>query len=204
MDNQAENAAYSLATCWPVLFIVAGVALIVGIIIGALIFRKGTSGSSMEKFIMVLSGIFVVCAVIFQTIGMMEPFSSIVTTIFTSVIFSWLLTRVSGKKEWQEREQELALRSYRHIDYIESASKTAEQTINQYISGDKTDEIDAKQKLILSNAMDYIGYIRGGIKTCKMDWYDLMSQEGQSKFSPTEAADQIVNVSDLDISQEDA
>lgn len=203
MDNQAENVVCSLLDLWPILCLVAGVALIVGFLIGALVFKKKTSGSSMEKFIMVLSGMFMVVAVIFQSIGVMEPFASVVTTIFTSVVFSWLLTKVSGKAEWQEREQELALRSYRHIDYIESASKTAEQTIKQYISGEKPTEISEAQKLVLSNAMDYIGYIRGGIKTCKMDWYDLMSQEGQSKFSSGEVANQVVNVSDLDISQED-
>ncbi len=204
MENQAENTVCSLSGCWWILVLVAGSALLVGIIIGALVQKKGASGSSMDKFIMVLSGIFVVGAVICQTLGVMEPFSSVVSTIFTSVVFSWLLTKVSGKGEWQEREQELALRSYRHIDYIESASKTAEQTIKQYISGEKGAEITPEQKLVLSSAMDYIGYIRGGIKTCKMDWFDLMSQEGQSKFSSREAANQVVDVSALDISQEDA
>lgn len=204
MDNQNENTVCSLFDFWPALCIIAVAALIVGIIIGALLFKKETPGNFMEKLITILSGFFVVGAIVFQTVGLMESFSIIVTTIFTSVVFSWLLTRVSGKKEWQEREQELALRSYRHIDYIESASKTAEQAINQYIADRGEGEITPEQKLVLSRAMDYIGYIHGGIRTCKMDWYDLMSQEGQSRFSPLEATDQIVDINNVSINQEDA
>lgn len=52
--------------------------------------------------------------------------------------------------------------------------------------------------------MDYIGYIRGGIGTCKMDWYDLMSEEGQSKFMPKESTSQTVLVDAMDMNQEDA
>lgn len=202
MDDQIETVIRSLSECWPVLCLIAACALLIGFVIGVRLKKRGAFRVSMETFILLLSGIFLVGAVVCQTVGVMETFSSVVATIFTSVVFSWLLTKVSGKEEWQEREQELALRSYRHVDYIESASKTAEQTIKQYIEGEKGDAITLEEKLVLSRAMDYIGYIRGGIRTCKMDWFDLMSQEDQSNVASEEIPE--LDVSAMDMSQEDA
>ena len=204
MENEIENAAYIelIPRFFAIAMVFFLIGIAVGIAVGRLISKKKKFRVSMEQFIMVLSGIFVVCSVVFQTLGKMEAFASIVVTMFSSVIFSWWLTKISSKEEWEEREQELALHSYRHIDYIESASKTAEKAIKQYI--DENQEISEAQKLVLSKALDYIGYIRGGIGTCKMDWYDLMSEEGQSKFMPKESTSQTVLVDAMDMNQEDA
>ncbi len=138
-------------------------------------------------------------ATIFQAVGLLEKFSTVVITIFSSIIFSWLLTKVTSKQEWEEQEQKLALRSYRHIDYIESASKTAKQIINQYIVGESAPKITDEQKLILSDAMDYIGYIQGGIRTCKMDWYDLMSEEEKAHCSQRGVANQTIDMNQEDV-----
>lgn len=179
------------------------VILMIGIVIGIHISKTSRSHRPIEEYVMILSAFFVAGSIVFQTLGFLESFSSIVITMFSSIVFSWLLTKLSGKEEWQEREQELALRSYRHIDYVESASKTAEKTINQYIN-DEGSSVSLEQKLVLSRALDYIGYIRGGIRTCKMDWYDLMSKEGQARFTTNEPVDQTVNTDDISMSQEDA
>lgn len=195
-----EEFTFSLGTLLAVFGFSAAIVLCIGIAIGIHISKTETSRLQMENLILFMSFAFVLGSIVFQALGMLESFATVVVTMFSSVIFSWLLTKSSGKEEWKEHEQELALRSYRHIDYIESASKTAEKTIDQYIK-DASGNISPEQKLVLSRAMDYIGYIHGGIRTCKMDWFDLMSKEGQSKFTPTESTDQIVVV---DMSQEDA
>ena len=193
MENGTTATSGSLADFWPQVLLIALTAAAVGVFIGIQIVKRQLTSHkkthiSMEYSIMVLSGIITVCAVFFQTFNMLEAFSSAIITAFSGVVFSWLLTKTSSKEEWQKQEQELARRSYRHIDYIESASKSAEQMINQYIQGDLKDEIKEKERLIFSGVMDYIGYISGGINTCKMDWYDLMSPEEQEKFSSREAA----------------
>lgn len=130
-----------------------------------------------------------------------------VLNVFSSIVFSWLLTKKTSIKDLKEKE-ELALRSYRHINYIETAANTALCTIEEYAS-DHNEEINAETKLILSSAKEQIKYIQGGINTCKMDWFDLLSKEEQDKRIHGESANEdfgTVNtvISDEDINHEDA
>lgn len=210
METGTAASSASLTDFWPQVLLIALTAAAIGVFTGVQIVKRQTHPNkkihiSMDFWILGLSGIITVCAVFFQAFDRLEAFSSAILTTFSGVIFSWLLTKTSSREEWKKQEQELALRSYRHIDYIESASKSAEQMINQYIQGDRKDEIEDKERLIFSGVMDYIGYISGGINTCKMDWYDLMSPEEQEKFSSREPANQSVNTGDkIFINQEDA
>lgn len=198
---KALDATYAISQLLPLIFLALIVAVLLGIVIGYFYFKKKDDFSfSLEKFILIISGAVVAGAIISGTFGFLEQFSSAAITVFSSIIFSWLLTKASNKDEWKKQEQELALRSYRHIDYIETASNTARQTIDQYISGDEKEKLDTEGKLILSRAMDYIGYIQGGIYTCKLDWVDLMSDESKKNY-PCEEPDQKV---DININQEDA
>lgn len=135
---------------------------------------------NLDNFILILSFIIVCGSIYFSTIGKLEKFASVAINVFASVVFSWLLTKKSSKEEFKEQEQELALRSFRHINYIESAANTAYKKIENYLSDDV--ELDVKAKLMLSSAMDQIKYIQGGINTCKMDWHDMLSDEEKEHY----------------------
>lgn len=131
----------------------------------------------------------------------------VILNVFSSVVFSWLLTKKTSIKDFKEKEEELALRSYRHINYIESAANTASGTIDKYAS-EHNNDINAETKLILSSAKEQIKYIQGGINTCKMDWYDLLSEEEQDKRNHRETPNDDFGtvdtvISDEDINQED-
>ena len=91
MENEIENAAYIelIPRFFAIAMVFFLIGIAVGIAVGRLISKKKKFRVSMEQFIMVLSGIFVVCSVVFQTLGKMEAFASIVVTMFSSVIFSW-------------------------------------------------------------------------------------------------------------------
>lgn len=191
--NSTETM-YTLSQILPWLAVALFVALILGAMLGYFCMKKVPS-FSLEKFIMVISGAVVAGAVFCEVAGVLEKFSSAVITVFSSIIFSWLLTKSSNKEEWKQQEQELALRSYRHIDYIETASKTASRTIEQYINEENLSE---EERLILSRAMDYIGYIQGGINTCKLDWVDLMSDEKKNDYLHKDPLDQSVIVNQED------
>ncbi|BAK99690.1 hypothetical protein OBV_24920 [Oscillibacter valericigenes Sjm18-20] len=158
---------------------------------------------SLDTFVMLLSLVILVASFVLQAVGKLEAFGAASISTFSSIIFSWLLTKASNKSDFKLQEQALAKKSYRHINYIESAARTAEKTINQYISGPE-EEVDAKTKLILSRAMDDIGYISGGISTCKMDWFDLLSEEDQQKTTEGYEPDQVVNTDSINLNQEDA
>lgn len=151
-------------------------------------YRK-TNGLTVDRFIMVLSLIFLAASVFCAVFGVITELASAGMTFFSSVIFSWLLTRESSKADLKAQEQELALKSYRHINYLETAAFTAGKTIDQYIS-EQDASLSKDVKLVLSRAMDQIGYIQGGINTCKMDWVDLLSESDKAKCAnkddPTE------------------
>ena len=135
---------------------------------------------NLDNFILVFSAVVVISSIYFSTIGKLEVFASVAINIFGSVVFSWLLTKKSSKVEFKEQEEELALRSFRHINYIESAANTAYKKIEQYL--DSEVELDDKTKLMLGSAMDQIKYIQGGISTCKMDWHDMLSNEEKEHY----------------------
>lgn len=136
--------------------------------------------TNLDNFILVFSFLVVIGAIYFSTIEKLESFSAIVINIFGSVIFSWLLTKKSSKIEFKEQEEELALRSFRHINYIESAANTAYKKIEKYL--DAENKLDNETKLMLSSAMDQIKYIQGGINTCKMDWHDMLSEKEKAHY----------------------
>ena len=112
------------------------VALIVGVLVGYLLGRIRPRNlplyeflrkfyTNLDNFILMLSAVVVIGAIYFSSTGRLEEFSAIVINIFGSIVFSWLLTKKSSKVEFKEQEEELALKSYRHINYIESAANTA-------------------------------------------------------------------------------
>ena len=171
--------------------------LIVGFILGRIIHENKNVYQFLRKvyinldnFILIISFLILCGSIYFATIGKLEKFASVVINVFASVVFSWLLTKKSSKEEFREQEQELALRSFRHINYIESAANTAYKKIENYISEDV--ELDEKAKLMLSSAMDQIKYIQGGINTCKMDWHDMLSDEEKEHYKNEDAVESAI------------
>lgn len=138
---------------------------------------------NLDNFILVFSALVVCGSIYFETNGKLEKFASVAINIFASIVFSWLLTKKSSKEEFREQEQELALRSFRHINYIESAANTAYKKIEKYLD---VEGLDENVKLMLSSAMDQIKYIQGGINTCKMDWHDMLSDEEKEHYKNNE------------------
>lgn len=133
---------------------------------------------NLENYVLCVSGLIVVVSTILSVMGNIEAFASVTINIFGSVVFSWLLTKKSSKGEFREHEQDLAMRAYRHINYLDTAANSAYKSLEEYYNDQG---IDKETKLILNNAMSQIRYIQGGINTCKMDWVDMLSPEQQSK-----------------------
>ena len=167
------------------------IAVVVGICIGFVLGRIRPKNltlyeflkkcyTNLDNFILVFSFEVVISAIYFSTTGRLTVISTLILNIFGSVAFSWLLTKKSSKIEYREQEEELALRSFRHINYIDSAANTAYKKIEKYL--DSEIELDNETKLMLSSAMDQIKYIQGGINTCKMDWHDMLSEKEKKHY----------------------
>lgn len=137
--------------------------------------------TNLDNYVIVLSAIVIFLSIIFSIKSEDSKTAVIVLNMFSCVIFSWLLTRKSSKKDFKEKEEELALKSYRHINYIEMAANTASKAIEKHL--DEAKELSLETKLVLSNAKSQITYIQGGINTCKMDWYDLLSPMEQENHN---------------------
>jgi uncharacterized membrane protein len=162
---------------------------------------------NMDNYVIIGSLILLVFSIGLSIANANNTLAIIILNVFSSIIFSWLLTKKTSIKDFKEKEEELALRSYRHINYIESAANTASCAIDKHISDN--DEINTETKLILSNTKEQIKYIQGGINTCKMDWFDLLSVDEQNKKSRLESPGEDFGtvdtvISDEDINQEDA
>lgn len=162
---------------------------------------------NMDNYVIVGSLILLVFSIGLSMSNENNTLAIIILNVFSSIIFSWLLTKKTSIKDFKEKEEELALRSYRHINYIESAANTASCAIDKHISDNN--EINTETKLILSNTKEQIKYIQGGINTCKMDWFDLLSEDEQNKRNiiedPCEDFGTVDTViSNEEINQEDA
>lgn len=140
--------------------------------------------TNLDNFILLISAIVVCVSIYLSTIGELAVFATTTINIFGSIVFSWLLTKKSSKIEFKEQEEQLALRSFRHINYIDSAANTAYKKIEQYVDAPE-EELDSSTRLILKSAMDQIKYIQGGISTCKMDWYDMLSEDEKEHYKNT-------------------
>lgn len=168
-------------------FLCAVSGLIIGFLLGRYINNQNVKKfynylndifKNLDNYVMTVSALIVVVSIILSVAGEVETFASITINIFGTIVFSWLLTKKSSKAEFKEHEQDLSLRAYRHINYLESATNSAYKTLKEF-SDDEA--INKEVKLMLSNAMNQIKYIQGGINTCKMDWVDMLSPEQQSE-----------------------
>lgn len=180
---------------------------IVGVIGGVVCGRKVNKMQikNLDDVMLLISGAVTLLSIILSAFGVLEKVAVSIINIFGTMVFSWILTKKSAKKDFEEHEQELALKSYRHINYIESAANTAYKTIEESLN----DVQDNETKLILSRAMDHIKYIQGGVNTCKLDWYDMLSEDDRNDLksekerSRQDFGELKVDLSDMQINQED-
>ena len=135
----------------------------------------------LDDVMLVISGIVTFISIVLIAFGKLEKVAAIAINTFGTMVFSWILTKKSAKHEFKEHEQELALRSYRHINYIDTAANTAYKEIENFLDDIK----DTETKLMLSKAMDHIKYIQGGISTCKLDWHDMLSDFHKKEYRKT-------------------
>lgn len=112
---------------------------------------------NLDNFVLLFSALIVTGSIYFSASGKMESFASVAINLFGSMVFSWLLTKKSSRVEFKQQEEKLALRSFRHINYIDSAANTAYKKIEQYLESNT--DLDDHAKLMLSSAMDQIKYI---------------------------------------------
>lgn len=84
---------------------------------------------NMDNYVFTGSLIVLIFSIYISAVDEGNTAAIIMLNIFSSVIFSWLLTKKTSIKDFKEKEEELALRSYRHINYIESAANMSREAL---------------------------------------------------------------------------
>lgn len=163
--------------------IIAVISLAIGFSIGRMkesepiekFFRKLLL--SLDNIVIAFAMVVVICTIFSDMLFPNNKIPSVVLNIFGSIVFSWLLTKKSAKLEFKEHEQELAKRSYRHLNHIEVATRTADQQLQEGIKNcKKNSSLSEEAGILLSKIQSSLFYIKSGIETCKYDWEDLMSE----------------------------
>lgn len=166
-----------------ILIIVAVIAACsVGVVIGwyarkLKILEKDISAIKLDTFFFYISILALLFSFVAQGLGVLSNLSGVVLNIFTTMIFSWLLTKSSSKAEFKEQEEQLAKRSYRHMSGIASETKRSIEVLRGVLESTQ----DEVQQSTLKNTLNQLIYIHSGISLCNEDWYDLLSADDQTK-----------------------
>ncbi len=149
--------------------------IIVAVLIGYFVIKIAIK---IEYLILGLSMVFFVVCVFYSICG--EPDMLLVEflSFFSTIVFSWLLTKKSSKEEFKSEQAELAKRSYRHINFIESTANTACKLLEN-LGDDAPNDVIAPIRVSLNS-------IQTGIHTCKLDWFDMLSDEDKRNYGENE------------------
>lgn len=116
--------------------------------------------------------IFVVCT-IYDCTHKNSDISIQYLSIFSTLIFSWLLTKKSTEIQCKKEQERVSKVSYRHLSDIEYSVLTAEQYVKDCLLDD---ELGTSQKDVLERVKDKILSIKQGLDTNKEDWYDFLDE----------------------------
>lgn len=139
---------------------------------------------NLEKIIMMIFGGIVLVCLVASIVFDIEETSILVLNVLSTLVFSWLLTKISAEKDFKKKEEELAKLCHRQICDIDSGVLAVNQKIKDYVSSDK--EISERTRYLLDGITDHINYIEGSIVTNQKAWHDMLSKEYQKELSDKE------------------
>lgn len=160
------------------------IVLLVGCLIGYII-AKITKGKKalehLEDFIMSLSGVIFILVTVLDACNIAQSVSASFLGVFSTIIFSWLLTKKSSEIQFKKEEEKIAKLSHRRIQDIEKAVLGMQQYIQ-----DMKEEKEVSTKEILSNIDARIEQIKNETLSAKEDWNDLLSDEYKKELHEKE------------------
>ncbi|MGG3283599.1 hypothetical protein [Paenibacillus solani] len=123
-------------------------------------------------------GILLVVTIILQIVNTSETSTKLEQTLFSvlqfifSIIFGWLVTRISTKNEFEQSQKRFALSAYRRIKEIEKAvNMLIDRTHNKMSAG--SEDVRRELESIETNSI----FIRETIKSSIADWADIIGEE---------------------------
>ena len=169
------------------------VGIVTCVILGHL-YKKNFFGGifrNLEHIIMLVSMFILLIGLILEGLSITNQVGITYLNIFATVIFSWLLTKLSSKKDFEEQERTLARISYRHIQQTESSITTLTKEITQFLNADseseKFDTVNKDATEELRNVLSTLEHLKGSIAANKQDWSDKLHIDNSKENSPSES-----------------
>ena len=132
---------------------------------------------NLDKVMLVATTCILAICIIVETLGFADYISLSFVNIYSSIIFSWLLTKFSAETEFKKKEEDMAKLSFRHLGDVEKTILTAEQKVRDFITGERLGgKLDGKLEYFLEGVIDKIELIKIGIATNKEDWFDMLAE----------------------------
>ena len=194
------------------------IAFITGISIGVRLTRKGVKldsiGSMLKNldfWIMLVSMLLLVTSIAWPYMNKDESISNIYLNVFSTMIFSWLLTRFSTRRDYREQELQLSKISVRHINNTKCSIEMLRASIDKFIK-DEVDSIklvaDSEKSSFekLKMVAEVLMHIENSIIANRNEYHDKFptdfketdknEKRNDTKASPT--ADELKVLQDID------
>lgn len=128
--------------------------------------------NNLDDFMLIVSILIFITCIIYDSLNPNSDISIQYLNIFSTLIFSWLLTKKSTEIQCKREQEKVAKISYRHLGDLEYTVLTAEQYIKDCLKSDS--HLEKSSIIVLERVEDKINLIKHGLNTNKEDWYDLL------------------------------
>lgn len=135
--------------------------------IKAEIFRKMIA--KLDDFVLFLSALILLVSMVLDFFNVTEGTATLMLNIFTTLVFSWLLTKKSSEMEFKKQQERLAKLSHRHLCGVEASILSLGQSIKDYDGYDDNE--------FLQGLSGRIEDVQNGIQSNEADWEDMLSEE---------------------------
>lgn len=135
--------------------------------IKAEIFRKMIA--KLDDFVLFLSALILLVSMVLDFFNITEGTATLMLNIFTTLVFSWLLTKKSSEMEFKKQQERLAKLSHRHLCGVEASILSLGQSIKDYDGYDDNE--------FLQGLSGRIEDVQNGIQSNEADWEDMLSAE---------------------------
>lgn len=131
------------------------------------IFRKMVA--KLDDFVLFMAALFLLISIILDFFGITDGTATLMLNVFTTLVFSWLLTKKSSEMEFKKQQEGLAKLSHRHLLDVETSLLSLGLIIKENETFDNNE--------FLQGLLGRLEDVQNGIKSNEADWEDMLSEE---------------------------
>lgn len=189
-----ESAIICLQNYGWYLLITLVIGIVLGIVLGV-IFTKTKLGiywrkqkrrlENLENWVMGVSFLIAVICTYRAISGKAAEIDSQYLSIYSSMIFAWILTKKTASKDFKRSQHKIAKSTYRHIEDAETAVLIAK---NRLMNNGERELNDSD----VVGLIDDLQFILTCIRSNKKDWSDMLKKSYRNKIDAEENPEDIL------------